>query len=364
MRILYDGQSYALQRSGGINRYFDNIIRRLPQDCHPTLTAPHHASTEHYPTHPKLKIYRCPDFNSSRLVSKLDSYYFRFLNSIRRFDCFHPTYYTTLLQRDFSSYSCPIVLTVHDFVHEIFAATIDPTGEKAAVKRKAILSAQALICVSENTKKDLLNFYPVAEEKVFVTHHASDINHTLAYGSEAVPERPYYLYVGSRKIDYKNFDGLLRAFSKAFYDQPDVALCVVGNPLNDEEWKLIHDLNLAEKVEVYQQVNDTHLAKLYRCSIAFIYPSLYEGFGIPLLEAMACETAVIASNTSCFPEVVGDAGILFNPRSIADLAEILKSFLTEVEARKRLIERGTQRVKAFSWDTAASRTLEIYRSTI
>jgi glycosyltransferase involved in cell wall biosynthesis len=109
-------------------------------------------------------------------------------------------------------------------------------------------------------------------------------------------------------------------------------------------------------------MGDRHLAKLYRCSIALVYPSLYEGFGIPPLEAMSCGTPVIAANTSSIPEVVGDEGILFNPKSSDDLADILLSVLDNPLERDRLIKKGLQRSELFSWDRTVAQTLDVYCS--
>lgn len=112
---------------------------------------------------------------------------------------------------------------------------------------------------------------------------------------------------------------------------------------------------------VNNYLSDRHLAKLYRCSLAFVYPSLYEGFGIPPLEAMSCGTPVIASNTSSIPEVVGDAGILFNPESSNDLADILVSLIDNSLECDRLIDKGFQRSKLFNWDLTVTQTLDVYR---
>jgi glycosyltransferase involved in cell wall biosynthesis len=246
-------------------------------------------------------------------------------------------------------------------IHELFANEIDPKGQQAEKKRKAILAAQAVICISENTKKDLLERYSLPEEKVKVTYLASEIDASFSHGSEPVPSRPYYLYVGGR-YEYKNFDGLLAAFAKALSVRPDIALCVVGSPFYETEEKLIAELGLTGHIEHYGYASDTHLAKLYRCSVAFVYPSLYEGFGIPPLEAMSCGTAVVASNCSSIPEVVGDAGILFDPKSTGDLADILLSLLDSPKERDRLIAKGYQRAQAFSWDKTVAQTLDVYRS--
>lgn len=362
MRTLYDGKIYAMQKAGGINRYFANLIQRLPEDITPILTLSKRRSFN-YPVHPNIQLfyYERHGFRPIRVSYWLEKYYFRSVTTLNHPHIVHPTYYSLLTRQDVNKYRCPVVLTVWDMIHERFTEQVDPMGQVVEEKRKAILAAQAIICISENTKKDLLEKYPLLEHKVAVTYLASEIDVSLSYGSEPVPKRPYYLYIGSR-YSYKNFDGLLFAFAKAVSQQPDIALCVVGSPFNEKEEKLIADLKLSGHVEHYQYTNDCHLAKLYRCSVAFVYPSLYEGFGIPPLEAMSCKTAVVASNCSSIPEVVGDAGLLFNPKATADLADILLLLLDSPIERDRLVAKGYQRSQMFSWDKTVAQTVDVYRS--
>ena len=360
MRIFYDGQVYKIAPNRGISRYFANIISRLPESYTPLLTT--YASEVNYPSHPNLQLFKYKKFRPGRLSYWLEKYYFNFVSNSNKFDLAHPTYYSLLSSQEISKYSCPVVLTVWDMIYELFSEKMDPDGQQAEEKRKAIHAAQTIICISESTKKDLLERHSLPENKVKVTYLASGINASIAYGSEPVPSRPYYLYVGSRDISYKNFDGLLSAFAKAVSVRSDLVLCVVGSPLNQMEKKLITEFKLANHIEHYSNPNDCHLAKLYRCSIALVYPSLYEGFGIPPLEAMSCGTVTIAADCSSIPEVVGDAGILFNPRSTLDLADILLSLLDNSLERDRLIAKGHQRAKMFSWDKTVAQTLDIYRS--
>lgn len=360
MRIFYDGQIYKIVPTQGISRYFANIISRLPESYTPLVTT--YASGVNYPDHQNIQLFKYRNFRPGRVSSWLEKYYFNSVSNSNKFNLAHPTYYSLLSRQEINSYSCPVVLTVYDMIHELFSNQIDPSGRQIEEKRKAIHAAQMIICISENTKKDLLERYSLPEDKVKVTHLASSINASMAYGSEPVPSRPYYLYVGSRNSDYKNFNGLLSAFAKAVSIQPDLALCVVGLPLNRTEKKLIAQLKLTNYIEHYSYANDYHLAKLYRCSIALVYPSLYEGFGIPPLEAMSCGTVTVASDCSSIPEVVGDAGILFNPQATLDLADILLSLLDNSLERARLIAKGHQRAKMFSWDKTVEQTLDIYRS--
>jgi glycosyltransferase involved in cell wall biosynthesis len=365
MNILYDGQIYALNPTGGICRYFTKLISKLPTNFIPSLiTCQDFTINIHYPTHPNLKIYKRLNFRSSRISYWLEKPYLRAVSTLGRFELAHPTYYSLFTQQKIDQYRCPVVLTVYDMVYEIFRNKIDPTGEHVGLKKKAILSAQKLICISENTKKDLINWYSVPEEKIIVTYLAAGIDASLSHGDEPVPSRPYYLYVGSRDSSYKNFDTLLLAFENVVSINAEIVLCVVGYPFSETEIKRIAELKLTERIEHYTYASDSHLAKLYRCSVAFVYPSFYEGFGIPPLEAMSCGTPVIASNCSSIPEVVGDAGLLFNPNSVSELTDILLFLFDNSIERDRLIAKGLQRAKAFSWDKTVAQTLDVYYSLV
>lgn len=362
MRILYDGLIHRLQVRGGISRYFKNLINLLPSDLTPILTS-YSTRRRSYPSHPNLKTYTYPlaEARPKRLSEPLGTTFFKLATAIARFDVIHPTYYWSHTGRDLKSFGKPVVTTFHDMVHEIFAEQMDPAGLTAKVKRRAVDASDLIICISENTKKDVLERYAISDDRVKVVYHAAEIDKTMAYGSEPVPDRPYILYVGSRNSSYKNFECLLRAFAKVMSTQPHVCLCVVGGELNQRERALADELKITSAIEMYSNVDDCHLAKLYRCSVAFVYPSRYEGFGIPLLEAMACGAPVVASNASCFPEIVGDAGLLFDPHGVTDLADILLQLLDSPSERDRLIAKGYSRASLFSWEQTAEQTVQLYR---
>jgi glycosyltransferase involved in cell wall biosynthesis len=359
MRILYDGFIYA-QTAGGINRYFSRIINKLPDNYAPTLTVSCFSEIDR-PSHPQLQLVKYKRFWPEKISFRLEKYFFRTAVNTQGYDLIHPTYYSLLSMQEVKTLRAPVVVTVWDMLHEIFAEQLDPSGQQAEKKRKAITAAQAIICISENTKKDLLERYPSVERKVSVTYLAPGIDASISYGPEATPVRPYYIYVGGR-WSYKNFGGLLAAFAKVISSYPDIALCIVGAPFNQTEEKLIAELKLSHNIEHYGYLNDSHLAKLYRHSIALVYPSLYEGFGLPPLEAMACGTAVVAANCSSIPEVVGDAGLLFNHKSKDDLADSLLHLLANPISRNNLISAGYRRLQAFSWEKTVSQTLNVYRS--
>jgi glycosyltransferase involved in cell wall biosynthesis len=360
MRILYDGIIFNSQPYGGINRYFYNIIAGLPKDWTPLLTTCE-SYKNNQPEHPNLELHPCRwHFQPRRLSNWLRYNYFKSVYNSRKFDLVHPTYYSLLSAEDLSHCPSPMVLTVWDMIHERYPEQLDVTGEQAALKRKAIQSAQAIICISQNTKKDLLERYTIPENKISVIYLASELDLKSSYGAEAVPSHPYFLYVGSR-CGYKNFEILLHAMVKLSKLLPEVQLCLVGPPWASEEKEALQALNLESQICHLGYADDSRLAKLYRCSIAFIYPSLYEGFGIPPLEAMKCGTPVIASHASSIPEVVGEAGLMFNPHSSDELLEKMIYLLHNPIKREDLVQKGFCQANKFSWQRAAKETITVYQ---
>jgi glycosyltransferase involved in cell wall biosynthesis len=368
MRIFYDGEVFRMQAIGGVNRYFENLISRLPSDCEPSLLVPP-ASDVSRVTHPKLRVNRYGNERLQKISHRLNQYglrlekhYWNQVRSLRAFDVAHPTYYSLITGREMKQYRCPVVVTVWDMIYELFPKELDPTGEGAAEKKKAVMSADAVICISENTKRDLLQMYSIPENKITVTWLAANLDAGISHGSEPIPGHPYYLYVGAR-APHKNFGTLLRAFAGAVSVHSDLSLAVAGGqPFNDEEKRVIAELKLDKHIDHYGQISDEHLAKLYRLSLALVYPSLYEGFGIPPLEAMACGTAVIAARTSSIPEVVGDAGIYFDAKATDELTDILIDLIGNTPLRDKLISDGSARARRFSWDKTAAQTAQVYRT--
>lgn len=362
MDILYDGWIFNLQAAGGINRYFANIIDGLPEDCFPSITTSR-IPVVNWPSNPKLKVLRPPKFRPRRLARKLERPYFNWVSGSGKYEVFHPSYYSTLATKDWKSYHAPIVLTVYDMIHERFADTLDANGNLRAEKHRAIVAAQAILCISQSTKRDLIEYYDVSESKITVTYLAAELNADVSHGPETVPARPYLLYVGSR-ASYKNFDGLLESLARAATARDEIALCIVGPPLNARENQKIADLGLTNRIEHLGYADDAQLAKLYRCSLAFVYPSLYEGFGIPPLEAMQCGTPVVACNTSSIPEVVGDAGMLFAPDKPDELTGILRALINGSTPRDALIQKGYRQAQQFSWGKTVNQTVEVYRALL
>ena len=367
MKILYDGLIYANQlainvRAGGISRYFKNIIDGLPAECVPWLTSPEPFEFC-FPSSPRLRCYYPPRkiLGSNRLARRVGRLRSAAMERFGKFDLAHPTYHSLMTGRPISAYRMPVVLTIHDMIPERFASQLDPGGAETARKCDAVQAADAIICISENTKRDLMEILHVPEKRITVILLASELLPDMAVDSTLVPHQPYLLFVGSRAF-YKNFVRLLLAFSSVATSWPELRLAVVGAPFNQTENELIQALKLKPKIDHLSQLNDQQLAGIYRNAEAFVYPSLYEGFGIPPLEAMACGTVVIAANSSSIPEVVGDAAILFDPNSIDELTERILALPKLGSRREDYIRRGKDRAARFSWQNTAAKTFEVYRN--
>ncbi|MCL2010039.1 MAG: glycosyltransferase family 4 protein [Synergistaceae bacterium] len=272
---------------------------------------------------------------------------------------YHPTYY------NFSSTAhSKVVFTVHDFTHERYPLLFTKSDKTPELKREAFERADALICVSESTKNDLLNFYELKPKCLVKTiyHGYNDLS-SFSTLDKPLPAYPYFLFVGPRH-KYKNFGCLLEAFSLSSSLKKDFGIvCFGGTAFSDTEKKRFAELGIADRVARFEGGDDM-LAALYKNAAALVFPSLYEGFGIPVLEAMSCDCPVIAGDTSSIPEVAGDAALLFNPASAENLADQLKKVAFDGELRTNMIESGRRRRSLFSWDRCAKETLALYKELL
>ncbi|MDR6562500.1 MULTISPECIES: glycosyltransferase family 1 protein [unclassified Arcicella] len=366
MKILYDHQAFTGQRYGGVARYFHDLMESLvDMGVGVKLSLPF--SNNEYLKNSSVR--RPNEFRhifgfmpTNMLVSRTNR-----LNSIvqlqkGQFDVFHPTffhnYYLNHLKKK------PFVLTYHDCIKERFNLNhIDNASH--AQKQELLNKAAKIIAISENTKADLLEFYQIKPEKIEVIYHSSSFrNHQLPVGFQVKTPEKYLLYVGARN-DYKNFTGFVTSIASVLHQYPDIQLlCAGGGDFNKTEHELIDSLNLQTQVKHFHFQSDDTLFYLYQNAIAFVYPSLYEGFGIPILEAFACGCPVVLSNTSCFPEVAQDAALYFNPNDKEDIADKITQIIEDKFLRKSLIEKGFNRQQNFSAEKTATQTLNVYKSIL
>lgn len=267
---------------------------------------------------------------------------------------------------------CPSnsVVTVHDIIHFKLEKLYNRARVLAAsqVLKNGVFKAEKIIAISESTKNDLQEMFPLLpSSKIEVIYQGVDSHFKPASAAEInnLKQRlgleQYILYVGNR-LKHKNLDRLIGAYIDLIGEVPDLQLVICGQRFshNDEIDELKQKFKLSGVVEM-DSLHDEELATLYSGAEALVFPSLYEGFGLPPLEAMACHTPVIVAKTSSLPEVVGDAGIYFNPYDIEEMGAQIYNVLNDSHLRECLKTRGIEQAQKFSWTKTASETLEVFR---
>jgi glycosyltransferase involved in cell wall biosynthesis len=376
MRVLFDHQIMDAQVRGGVSRYFYRLGSTLQDEGLATVRLPRiHTDNEYFG--PFLAGLGCE--RSSRLIRTMRAWHLapREIERVWRrtkarlnrrasiealekqdFDVFHPTYYDPYFLSHLRGK--PFVLTIFDMIHEIYPEHFNP--QDPTRERKALLarSAARIIAISAATRADIIQYLDVNPEKVEVIRLAC----SLAGESEATPvPESYLLYVGARGR-YKNFKTFLAAFANLTAARPDLHLvCVDPKNFSDAELEWIQELGLEGRCRNIS-ADDRQLCHLYRNAALFVYPSLYEGFGLPILEAFAADCPVALSNASCFPEVAGDAAAYFDPSDVLSIAGVLERVLADEALRRDLIRRGQERLKRFSWHDTAARTVAVYEKAL
>ncbi|PYJ31740.1 MAG: hypothetical protein DME88_13665 [Verrucomicrobia bacterium] len=361
VRILYDGRVFQLQRAGGVRRIYAEVITGLPADYHPLITGVEDFG-ETVASHPNLEQPRFKYFRPGRISVQVRERWWK-PRLLRQLDLFHPTYYDLTYGFSFSDFKCPMVLTVYDFINAIYAKLIEGSEGVIRDQTEAIRKADHIICISKATENDLLERFPEKQGKTSVIYLASSFEIQPPLAEQSIFEKPSFLFVGGR-WGYKNFSFLLRVFARACESNPRIRLHVAGAPLTTEERWQIHVLGISDRVEVTVYPDEQHLMSLYCSSVALVYPSLHEGFGLPPLEAMACRTLAITSNTTSLPEVVGNGGIMLDPTREVDWVECILKTAKGGGDRDLMIDRGLERVRMFSWKKTVEQHLEVYRRLV
>ena len=367
MKVAFDFQTFLDQQYGGVSRYFVELYKGFKGYADCKVSIPLAISKNEYLEECGVK--RCIPNNKlffNRYTKKL--YYliniFFFKSDIRKneYDIIHLTWNDPYLKCD----GCKIVATVHDMIHELIFDKEADVNTKMEIenKKRIIYESDAIIAISDHTKKDILTVYPdVPEEKIRVIHHGANI---LPDAEDKLhfelPER-YMLYVGNRGL-YKNANSMVEALSDLVKEEKNLYIFFAGGgEFTKNEEELYSRLGIRNRI-IQKRVTDSELAYLYRNAICFIFPSLYEGFGAPILEAFAKDCPVICTNRSSFPEIGGDAAAYYDPDDDCALSDVVREVLYDDERRDELIRRGRERVKLFTYDLTCEKTYDLYRSLI
>ncbi len=274
----------------------------------------------------------------------------------------------------------PYVVTVHDMSSLLFEKGQDMRQEFRLYRfRRGLLRADKVICVSDATRRDVQNTLGIPENRVCLIYNAPDPVFTApSRGLELdesyrIMERyqinyPYILYAGNIRPQ-KNIPRLVEAFAVLKGElqrhpiYADLRLIIIGDEISKyaSVRHAVIQSRVQQTVRFLGFVPINTLRIFYKAAAAFVFPSLYEGFGLPPLEAMACGVPVVTSNVSSLPEVVGDAAIVVNPENVFDIARGMREALLDEDLRRRSIERGFQQLKRFSWERTAEQVLDMYR---
>lgn len=345
--IVLDGNIFGLQRYGGVSGYMARVASGLTDvGLAPSMVYP---SRFIYEGFGKKLVGELPAISQERISPRLTQYFSASVRSDK--DIFHSAYYRLPSRK-----VCKYIITVHDFTYEYFR--YGPSyWVHHRLKANAIAAADEVICVSETTRSDLLKFFPkISTSKVSVIYHGVDTSEFFpdrGSGSECLED--HVLFLGQRG-GYKRFDlavDAVRGLSQ-------FKLAIVGPPLTEQETKM-----LVEKIGMrwrwFGHLETHDLRVLYSSVHAFIYPSDYEGFGLPILEALACGCPVIVSKLSCFPEVGANAVLYAEEQKPAAYAFHMSSLENSSE-RSRLTIKGLNLVNKYSWQSSISKLTKVYFS--
>jgi glycosyltransferase involved in cell wall biosynthesis len=346
--VVIGPEIWAAQTNGGISRYFVELANNLRTlNSKVVVLIPDHTNSqvENLKTTFKLNNFKKDLTSISRSCGDQKKIY-------------HATYYEYKNLRLAKSLGFKTVITVFDMISEIYPERPPRFRFPSNLKQKAICSADGIICISESTKRDLVRIYGLDEEKIEVVHLASSFQ--LESDDESqIPRKDFILYVGKR-TGYKNFSLLLKAFGKSSFLRNRFTLVAFGGgDFNVDEKRFISEASLQDRV-VNVCGDDLVLRDLYLTSRILVYPSLYEGFGLPILEAMSLGCPVITGNVSSMPEIGSGAALYFDASDIQGLTELLEQTLSSEGILARSAELGLERSKEFSWQSTASETNDFY----
>jgi glycosyltransferase involved in cell wall biosynthesis len=354
MNILYDNVIFMRQKVGGISRYHYELFRGMRQMGQAAAIAGRFIKNRYLLGDKRCRRLFLPDsaglfslFNKKRIQKTLQN---------GNYDVYHITDICYCCQHllPYIPADKKVALTIHDLIAMRHFDCI------ASGKCRAAERADAIIAISQATKNDIVEVLGVSPDKISVIYHGASLALPSTKYLPPPPAARYVIFVGWRS-GYKNFNTFAQAMAAVMRKDDGMRLVCVGRPFSAMEKSFLRQIGIARRTLLYSNVADSRLAYLYHNAHAFVFPSQAEGFGIPILEAWACQTPVVCSDIPVFREIAADAACYFNPACEKSIAEAILS-IAQDDLRAAIVSRGTERLKMFSWNNACSDTMKVYRS--
>jgi len=367
LTIPYTPDIFAAQSYGGISRYLVEIIKRLPRyETRIQIFAGIHINgyLENLPGVIGIKV---PNLWSGhkagslflRMRADINAFLMRTFVSIKNDTIVHYSNYSKPLKRTAGR----SIITVHDMIYELFPQFFPARDMTARLKKISCEFADKIVVVSNTTKDDLVRLLGVNEEKITVIYHGNSLKSVLPMETSVSDRGPFILYVGQRG-GYKNFSAFIQAYSQSSLLRDNFRIiCFGGGKFSKSEIEYFHDTGMNGNI-FHVNGNDSMLARYYIDARCYVCPSLYEGFGMPILEAMGFGCPVICSNKGSIPEVAGGAALYFDPYDIDHIKSVLEAAVFDDTILSQLKMRGRERESQFSWERSASETFELYKTLL
>lgn len=383
MQILFDYQAFELQRIGGVSRSYAELISHLQnENCRCIVGIME--SDNIYLSEMKLVSGLKPTnyrhdmlfggkklFKGQRMLIRKALHWYGYENDCKQvnkdcsikllrnqqFDIFEPTFFDSY----FLPYlkNKPFVMTVHDMIPELYPEYFSMEDFQIIQKRMLCPLAAHIHVPSQKTKEDLVNILDVSPDKITVIPHGRPDFIEDGYSAPPIFDFPYLLYVGDR-FGYKNFSLFIKECSYIIQKFPEIYVVCTGKDFSEREQAELVELGIANNV-IHLFTSEESLRNLYHFAIAFIYPSAYEGFGLPILEAFTSDCPVMLNNASCFPEVAEDAALYFDINEDGDLYEKFGAFYSAGrDVRNEMIRKGRDQAEKYSWDKSARLLRKVY----
>lgn len=361
MRVVYTHDIFSRQNVGGISRYYTELIRNLADQFNGIQVFAGHYANRHL-AELEGRGHVIGQFQRGKFTIRFprhlrnqwrQNHFARSANA----DIVHHTYYS--FARPFPS--ARLVVTVHDLIPERFPKQFGWKSRLlSAAKRRTCTKADQIIAISETTKADLVEHFGISPQIIDVIYLGNSLSQFAQDESHSPSCAPYMLYVGARP-GYKNCKTFWEAYSRSPHVKENFrVICFGGGTFSNREQRLLHKLNVSQLVS-HANGDDRELSRYYRHAAALVYPSLYEGFGLPPVEAMSFGCPIVASTGGAIPEIVGPAGFYFQPDDSDMLRSVLEKVLSDSSLQIRLREEMQRRALRFSWQQTAQQTLECYQ---